>query len=47
MTDDEVNQIYFLHGHIYADKDEFDDSACKMKYLRRLCKIRLLEQLEG
>lgn len=47
MTDDEVNQIYFLHGHIYADKDEFDDNACKTKYLRRLCKIRLLEHLKG
>ena len=46
MTDDEVNQIHFLHGHIYEDKDEFDDGACKMKYLRRLCKIGLLEHLE-
>ena len=29
MSDDEAKHVCFLHGHIYEDKNEFDECWCK------------------
>ena len=42
MTDDEARSVCFLHGHIYEDKNEFDEVFYKNKYIKRMCRLRCL-----